>query len=151
MGVAHLALDLGLGHQGGHGVDGHDVERARAHEEVGDLEPLLPVVWLRHQELIGVHADAARVCGVKGMLGIDEGRQATAPLGLRHDVVEQGGLARRLRPEDLHDAASGKPPDAECDVERQGARGHEVDIGQGHVAHAHDRALPELLLDLRDR
>jgi hypothetical protein len=46
MGVAHLALDLGAGHQGSHRVDDQDVEGAGADQHVGDLEGLLPRVGL---------------------------------------------------------------------------------------------------------
>jgi hypothetical protein len=41
--VAHLALDLGPGHERGHRVDDDDVERAGADQHVGDLERLLAV------------------------------------------------------------------------------------------------------------
>ena len=44
--VAHLALDLRLRDQRGHRVDGDDVERAGADEELRDLERLLARVRL---------------------------------------------------------------------------------------------------------
>ena len=56
--VAHLALDLGLRHERRDRVDGDDVERAGADEQLGDLERLLAVVGLRDQQLVDVHADA---------------------------------------------------------------------------------------------
>ena len=46
VGVAHLALDLGLRDERRDRVDGHDVERAGADEELGDLERLLARVGL---------------------------------------------------------------------------------------------------------
>ena len=55
--VAHLALDLGFRHERGDRVDGDDVERARADEELGDLERLLARVGLRDEELVDVDAD----------------------------------------------------------------------------------------------
>ena len=60
MGVAHLALDLGPGHERGHRVDHEHVERARADQHVGDLERLLTGVGLGDQQLVDVHADGRR-------------------------------------------------------------------------------------------
>ena len=55
--VAHLALELGPRRQRRHGVDRHDVDRAGAHEHVGDLERLLAVVGLGDQQLVDVDAE----------------------------------------------------------------------------------------------
>ena len=73
MAVAHLALDLGLGHQRGDRVDDDDVEGAGAHEHLGDLERLLAGVGLRDQQVVDVHADPARVGRIERVLGVDEG------------------------------------------------------------------------------
>ena len=56
MGVPHLPLDLRLGDQSGHGVDDDDVQTARAHEHVGDLQGLLTGIRLRDQEVVDVDA-----------------------------------------------------------------------------------------------
>ena len=72
VGVAHLALDLGAWHERRHRVDHDEVERARAHEHVGDLERLLAGVGLGDQELVDVHAELARVRRVERVLGVDE-------------------------------------------------------------------------------
>jgi hypothetical protein len=67
-------------------------------------------------------------------------------------VVDQRRLAGGLRPEDLDDAAARAAADAERDVQRQRARGNGLDLHLGAlVAHAHDGALAELALDLRER
>ena len=58
VGVAHLALDLGARHERRHRVDDDEVERARAHEHVGDLERLLAGVGLGDEQLVDVHARA---------------------------------------------------------------------------------------------
>ena len=55
--VAHLALDLGLRHERRDRVDRDDVERARADEQLGDLERLLAGVGLRDEQLVDVDAD----------------------------------------------------------------------------------------------
>src|SRR5207248_2286628 len=81
-------------------------------------------------------------------LGVDVGADAAVALGLGDHVHGERRLARRLRPVDLDDPASRESTDSEGNVERQGARGDGLD---GHVcalAHAHDRTLAELLVDL---
>ena len=69
--VAHLAFDLGAGHECGHGVDDDHVERARPDQHVGDLEALLTRVGLADQEVVDVHADRTPVDRVHGVLGVD--------------------------------------------------------------------------------
>ena len=86
------------------------------------------------------------------MLGVDEGRDAAVGLCLGDDVQADGGLARALGSEDLHDAASGNPPDAEREVERERPRGDHRHAGPRRVLpELHDGALAELLLDLLER
>ncbi len=103
--VAHLALDLGLGHERRDGVDDDQVDRARAHERVGDLERLLAVVGLADEQLVDVDAELARVARVERVLGVDERRDAALLLALRDRVECERGLAARLRAVDLDDAA----------------------------------------------
>ena len=149
VGVAHLALDLGPGDQGGHGVDHDDVDGARADQHVGDLEGLLAGVRLGDQQLVGVDAEVAGVGHVQGVLGVDEGGDAAGLLGLGDDVQGEGGLARGLGTVDLDHAAPRHPADAEGQVEGEAAGRDGLDrVGRAVDAHAHDRALAELLLDL---
>ncbi len=55
---------------------------AGAHQHLGDLERLLAVVGLRDQEVVGVHADPARVLRVHRVLGVDERAEAAVALRL---------------------------------------------------------------------
>ena len=121
VGVAHLAFDLGAGHEGGHRVDHQDVDRARADEHVGDLERLLTGVGLGDQQLVDVDADRPGVHRVHGVLGVDVGAHTAVALGLGDDVHGEGGLARRFRAVDLDDPPPRQASDAECQVERQRA------------------------------
>ena len=146
--VAHLALDLGLRDERGDRVDRDDVERARADQELGDLERLLAGVGLRDQQFVDVDADPAGVCRVHGVLGVDEGADPAPPLRLGDHVVDERRLARRLRAEDLDDAAARQAADAEREVEGERSRGDGADGHLGRVAHPHDRTLAELPLDL---
>ena len=122
VGVAHVALDLGPGREGGHRVDDDDVEGTGAHQHVGDLERLLARVGLGDEQLVDVDADGPGVDRVHGVLGVDVGADAAVALGLGHDVHGEGGLARGLRAVDLDDPATGQAADAEGEVEGQGAR-----------------------------
>ena len=73
------------------------VERARAHEHVGDLERLLAAVGLGDEELVDVDPERTRVGGIERVLGVDERRDPAGPLGLGDDVQADRGLARALR------------------------------------------------------
>ena len=148
--VAHLALDLRLRHQGRHRVDRDHVERRRPDEQVGDLERLLAVVGLRQEELVDVDADGLRVGRVHRVLGVDEGAQPAALLGLGDQVVDHRRLTGALRAVDLDDPAARDAADAERDVERQRPRRDGGHLRHRAVPHPHDGALAELPLDLRD-
>ena len=150
MGVAHLALDLGPGGERRHRVDHHHVERAGADQHVGDLERLFAGVGLGDQQLVDIDPDAGGVGRVHGVLGVDVGADAAVALGLGDDVHGQGGLARGLRTEDLDHTATREPADAEGDVQRERPVDDGLDVHRGLLAHLHDRALAELLLDLAE-
>ena len=149
MRVAHLALELSPRSERRHRVDDHDVERAAADEQLGDLQGLLAVVGLRHQQLVDVDPDPAGVGRVHGVLGVDEGGLASGALRLGDHVQRQGGLAARFGAEDLHHPAPRHPAHAQGEVERQragGDGGHPQ--GRRIVAQPHDGALAILPFDL---
>ena len=150
MAVAHLAFDLGPRCERGDRVDDEHVERARADEHVGDLERLLAGVGLRDQQIVDVDADGRGVDRVHRVLGVDVRADAAVALRLGDDVHREGRLAGRLRPVDLDDAAAREAADAEREVEGQGTGGDEPDPHVEPFAHPHDRALPELPLDLAE-
>src|SRR5690606_40723029 len=68
---------------------------------------------------------------------------------LRDRLQGQGGLARGFRTVDLDHSALGQAADAEGDVEHQRAGADDFGGLDRAVAHAHDRALAELLLEDR--
>jgi hypothetical protein len=148
--VAHLALDLRLRCQRRDRVDGDDGQRARADEKLGDLERLLARVRLGDQQRVDVNADPTRVLRVHCVLCIDEGADPASPLRLGDRVVDERRLARRLRAEDLDDSPARQPADAEREIERERPRRDGRDRHLGLVAHAHDRPLAELALDLSE-
>ena len=149
--VAHVAVQLGLGHQRRDGVGHDDVHRVRAHQRLGDLERLLPGVGLGDQHLVDVDAELPGVPGVERVLGVDERGDAAASLRFRDHVVDEGRLSGRLRSEDLDDSLARQAADSEREIEGERARGDRADRHSRVVVHLHDGALPELPLDLGDR
>ncbi len=106
MAVAHLALQLGAGHERGDAVDHDHVHSARAHERVRDLQPLFAAVGLAEKEIIEVHAELAGVCRVERVLGVNEGAGAAALLGLRDRMQRERRLAGTLGAVNLDDATT---------------------------------------------
>ena len=108
------------------------------------------MVGLGDEELVDVDADPARVLRVHRVLGVDEGADPAATLGLGDHVVDEGRLPGGLRAEDLDDPATGKTPHSEGEVERERPRRDGARRDMGGVVHAHDRAFAELALDLAE-
>ena len=109
-----------------------------------------PVSGWRDQQLLQVDAELLRVLHVERVLGVDEGAGAAELLHLGDDLQGERGLAARLRAVDLDDPAARQAADAERDVEAERAGGDDLDVVDDlALAEAHDRALAELLLDLR--
>ena len=148
MGIAHVAFDLGSRGESSDGVDDDDVDRAGPHQHVGDLECLLTGVGLGDEQLIDVDPDGLGIDGIHRVLGVDVGANATVALRLGHDVQRECGLARRLGPIDLGDAATRQPTDTQGEIERKCARWNGLDRHRALLAHLHDGTLAELLLDL---
>ena len=145
MAVAHLALDLGAGHQGGDRVDDDEVERAGADQHVRDLERLLTGVGLGEQQRVGVHAELLGVVGVERVLRVDERHDAAGRLGVGHRVQGDRRLAGGLRAVDLHDAAARQAADAEGDVERDRAGRDDLDGASGLSPRRMTAPLPNCL------
>ena len=86
------------------------------------------------------------------MFGVDECGDAAVALCLGDHVQADRGLARALGAEDLDHPSPWDAADAEGDIERERAGGDHRDPHAHRVlAELHDRALAELLLDLRER
>ena len=150
--VAHLAFELGARHQRRDRIDHQHVDRAGAHQRVGDFQRLLAGVGLRDQQVVDIDAELARIDRIERVLGIDEGADAALLLRLGDAMQRQRGLARGFRPVDLDHAAARQAADAERDVEPERAGGHGLDVHRLPVlAEPHDRALAEAALDLRQR
>ena len=150
--VAHLAFELGARHQRGDRIDHQHVDRAGAHQRVGDFERLLAVIGLRDQQVVDLDAELARIDRIERVLGIDEGADAALLLRFGDGVQRERGLAGGFRPVDLDHAAARQAADAERDVEPERAGGDRLDVHRLVVlAELHDRALAEGALDLGER
>jgi hypothetical protein len=67
-------------------------------------------------------------------------------------MQRQRGLARALRPVNLDDPAARETANAQGEIQPKRAGGYHLDLLiDGALAHAHDRALAERPLDLRQR
>ncbi len=144
--VAHFALDLRARHERGDRVDDYDIDRARAHQRLGDFQPLLAGVRLGHQQAVDVDAQRLGVNRVERVLGVDERGLAAHLLRLRDDVQRDSRLARGFRPVNLHDTAARQAADAQRGIQPDRAGRDMVDVHAGVFAQAHDRALAVLLL-----
>ena len=58
MAVAHHAVYFRLRRECGNGVDHHDTNGTGTDERLGNLESLLTVIRLGHEEIIDIHTDA---------------------------------------------------------------------------------------------
>src|SRR5262249_4729120 len=148
---AHLTFDFRLRHQRGHRVDDHHVDAVRADEDLDDLERLLAVVGLRHEQVVDVDPQLLRVDSVERMLGVHERGHPAHLLCFRNHLERERGLARRLGPEDFDDAAARDAADAEGVIDADGSGRNRLDRLDGPLlAQAHDRALAKLLLNLAE-
>ena len=111
-----LGLDLGLGRERRHRVDDDHVDRARAHQHVGDLERLLAGVGLGNEQVLGLDAELGGVGDVERVFRVDEGGGAADFLHLGDDLEGQRGLARGFRAVDLDHPSARQSPDAEREV-----------------------------------
>ena len=139
-GIAHIAFDLGAGHQGGHRVDDHDIHRAGAHQGLDDLERLLAGIGLRNEQVLDIDAAFGCISRIERMFHVDIGCRSAQFLGFSHDVLAEGGLAGGFRAIDLGDAAARDAADAQGDIQRERAGRDGFDRHMVGIAQQHDRA-----------
>jgi hypothetical protein len=149
MAVAHLTFEFRPRYQGRDAVDDQHVDRAGAHQRVGDFQPLLARIRLTDEKIIHIHTELAGIGRVERVLGVDKGADAAFFLGFGNGVQRQRGLAGAFRAVDLDHPALRQAADAERQIEPERAGRHHLDRFAGSLgAHPHDRALAEGALDL---
>ena len=92
--IAHFALDFRLRRERRDRIDHDHIDRAGAHQHVGDLQRLLAGIRLRDQQVVDLDAELLRIHRIERMLGIDERRRAAVALRRGDDGKRQCGLAR---------------------------------------------------------
>ena len=132
--------------------DHQHVDGAGTHERIGDLQRLLAVVGLGDQQVRDLDAKLAGINGIKRVLGVDEGADASLFLGFRQHLQRQRGLARGFRAVYLDHAPARQPADAQRNVEPQRARRDGLHLYALVVGtEPHDGALAEIFVDLIER
>ena len=149
MGVTHLAFNFSLGHERRDGVDDDDVDAARTDQHVRDFEGLLARVRLGDQEGVGVDTQGTRINRVKGVLRVDKGSVTASLLGVSDGMEGDRGLTGGLGAVHLDDTTARQAADTQGNIEGEGTRGDHLDWRTIIVAEAHNGALTELLIDLR--
>jgi len=144
--VAHLAFDLGAGHERRNRVDHHDIHRAGANQRLRNLQGLLARVRLRDVQLIHVDAAAPRIVRVQCVLDVDERRDAAHLLRLGDDVLADGRLTRGFGPIDLGDATAWHATDPKRQIQRKRTGGNGGDLQALCLTQLHDSAFTEALL-----
>ena len=94
MRIAHLPFDFSTGNKGGDGVDHDDIDGAAADQRLGNFQRLLTGIRLRHEQIVCLDAQFARITKVQRMFGIDECRYPSGFLSLGNGMERQGCLSR---------------------------------------------------------
>ena len=81
------------------------------------------------------------------MLGIDERRRPSLPLGIGDHMQRKRGLPRRFMAVAFDDPPARKPSDTECHVQRQASRRNRLHIPSGLLPQPQNRHLAEFLAD----
>ncbi len=150
--VAHLAFELGARHERRHRIDDQNVNRAGAHQGVGDFQRLFAGIRLRDQKFVDINAQLARIDRIERVFGVDERADAALLLRFGEGMQSERGFAGGFRAINFDHPAARQTANPERDVEPERAGGDGIDIHRLHVlAEPHDRALAELPLDLRQR
>ena len=119
LGISHLAVDLRAGNERRHGVDHDRIHSPALDEHVRYLEVLFSIIGLRDEKVFRLHPQASCIDQIQGVLGVDEGRDASRLLGLCHDVQCQGRLPGAFRSEDLHDPAARDSANTQCHIQAE--------------------------------
>ena len=150
--VAHVAFQLLPRHQRRHRVHHHHVHCAGLNQRLRNLQRFVAAVGLRHQQVVHIHAQLARVDSIQGVLGIDERRHPALLLRFGNHVQRQRGLAARLGTKNLYYAPARHATHAQRRIQRQAAGGNHCHRNQRRsLPQTHDGPFAEVLFNLRNR
>ena len=94
MGITHLSFKFRARHQCSHRVYDQHIDRAGAHQRIGNFQSLLARIRLRDQEFVNIHTQFLRITGVQRVFGIDDGAGAAHFLGFGDYLERQRGFTR---------------------------------------------------------
>ena len=92
MGITHIAFNFSPWGEGCDGVDNNNINRARAHNHVANLESLLSGIWLRDQQIFGVNPKVFSIYRIKRVLCIDKGAGPPRLLGFGDHLQGECGF-----------------------------------------------------------
>ena len=87
--IAHFAFDFRARNEGCHRVDDENINRAGAHQRIGNFQPLLSCIGLRDQQVLEIDPKLFGIDRIERMLGIDKAADAALLLGLGDRVQSQ--------------------------------------------------------------
>ena len=147
--VAHLAVNLRLGHQRRHGVHHHHVQGPGAYQRLGNFQGLLAGVRLGDVQFVNVDSQLLGVGGVQGVFRVHKGADAALFLGLGHDVQRHRGFTGGFRAVDFDDAALGYAAHPQGQIQLQVTGGDDLHVLAGLLAQLHHGAFAILLVQVR--
>ena len=151
MGIAHFAFDFSLRNEGCNRVNNNNVDTTGADQHICNFKGLFTGIGLRNQQSVRIHTQCLCIYRVKSMFSVNE-RCVTASLLSAGDSMESnGGLTGGFGSVDFDDTTTWQATDAESNIQSKRTGGNHLYRRTRVVAQAHDRALTELLINLRKR
>ena len=96
MGIAHFAVDFGLGNQCGNLFDNDNIDGTASYQCFSDFKGLFACIGLGNDQVFNIYPKGFCIYGIQRMLGIDEGCFATSLLGFGDCMQRNGGLSGGL-------------------------------------------------------
>ncbi len=121
MTVSHVPIDLSLGGESGNRVDDDHIHSTTAYEGFTDFKGLFATVRLTDPKLVNINSKLLRICGIQGMLSIDECGDSSGFLAFCDGMQGQGSLSAAFRSVNLYDTATGISSYPQSLVKQQGA------------------------------
>ena len=150
-GVADLAFQLRPGNERRDRINHDYIESVRAYQSFANPQGFLAGAWLRHQQIVQIHAQPLGVCRIERVLHVNKGGESAALLSLRNHRQRKRGFSGRFRAENFHHPAPWKAAYAKGAIDQNVARGNDINIDNFFIAKTHDGALAIVLRYLLNR
>ena len=153
MRIAHFTFQLSPRDKSGHRINHQNINRARTHQCIGDLERLLARIGLGNQEIININAQLFGIGRIQRMLGINNRTGAPGLLRFSNNMQSQCGFTGTFRPVNFCNTPTGQPANAKANIQADRAcryRGNPV-MELALAIKLHNRAFTECTFDLPQR